>query len=284
MPLNPALEGKLYPAAEYKVTAEAIHKYAAATNETDARFTGRDPVAPPAFPIAVAGENIRAVMTDPQLGVNLPRLVHSHESHNFNRVIRAGDVLTVESRLDNVRASEQGAETFDIVTDLKAPGGEVAVFMVTTMLIRGRGGGRAKAAGDAEDEEVGEYLFETTETIDEHQTFRYAEASGDHNKIHTDREFARNSGFPGIIVHGMCTMAFACRAVLASAAGGDPERLLNISVGFSRPVFPGQELTTRGWLQYWLKSNGEGLKAISFETLNPRGQAVLSEGVAEIAG
>ena len=281
--LNPALEGKVYPAAEYKVTAGAIHKYAAATNETDALFTGPDPVAPPAFPIAVAGQNIRAVMTDPDLGVNLPRLVHTYESHNFNRVIRAGEVLTVDSRLENVAASGEGAETFDIVTDLKAPGGEVAVFMVTTMLIRGRGGARAKAARSTEEEESAGYLFEITEAIDEDQTFRYADASGDHNQIHTDREFARNSGFPGIVVHGMCTMAFACRAVLQSAAGGDPQRLRNISVGFSRPVFPGQQLTTRGRLQYWLKSDGQGLKAISFETLNPRGQPVLSEGVAEIA-
>jgi len=41
----------------------------------------------------------------------------------------------------------------------------------------------------------------------------YAEASGDHNPIHQDEEVARGVGLPGVIAHGMYTMALAARAV-----------------------------------------------------------------------
>jgi len=42
----------------------------------------------------------------------------------------------------------------------------------------------------------------------------YAEASGDHNPIHQDDEVARSVGLPGVIAHGMYTMALAARAVV----------------------------------------------------------------------
>ena len=41
----------------------------------------------------------------------------------------------------------------------------------------------------------------------------YAEASGDHNPIHQDEDVARSVGLPGVIAHGMYTMALAARAV-----------------------------------------------------------------------
>ena len=42
---------------------------------------------------------------------------------------------------------------------------------------------------------------------------RYAAASGDHNPIHQDEAVARSVGLPGVIAHGMFTMALAARAV-----------------------------------------------------------------------
>jgi acyl dehydratase len=41
----------------------------------------------------------------------------------------------------------------------------------------------------------------------------YAVASGDHNPIHQDDEVARSVGLPGVIAHGMYTMALAARYV-----------------------------------------------------------------------
>jgi acyl dehydratase len=76
----------------------------------------------------------------------------------------------------------------------------------------------------------------------------------------------------------MCTMAFASRAVVDGLCGGDPARLRRIRVRFSRPVFPGETLTTRGWLE----TSGADADVYGFETLNGRGNAVITAGLAEV--
>jgi acyl dehydratase len=50
-------------------------------------------------------------------------------------------------------------------------------------------------------------------TISRADLVRYAEASGDHNPIHQDESVAVGVGLPGVIAHGMYTMALAARAV-----------------------------------------------------------------------
>jgi acyl dehydratase len=52
-----------------------------------------------------------------------------------------------------------------------------------------------------------------TYTVTRADLVAYAEASGDHNPIHQDDEVARSVGLPGVIAHGMYTMALAARAV-----------------------------------------------------------------------
>ena len=118
-------------------------------------------------------------------------------------------------------------------------------------------------------------LAEVTYRFDEDQTFRYAEASGDPVPIHLDDAAARAVGLPGIIIHGLCTMAFCGRAVIESLAGGDPTRLGRLAVRFSRPVLPGQAITIR-------LHAAEAPGAFAFEALNAEGQAVVKDGRAEL--
>jgi acyl dehydratase len=54
-----------------------------------------------------------------------------------------------------------------------------------------------------------------TFTITRADLVRYAEASGDDNPIHQDESVAASVGLPGVIAHGMYTMALAARAVTA---------------------------------------------------------------------
>lgn len=270
MGLNQKLAGKKYPGGTYEVTAEAIQKYAAATNEDNSAFTGDNPVAPPAFPIVPAGMAVGPVVTDPDLGVNLALMVHGEEDHVLNAPIKAGDKLTVEASLESVEVKESG-ETFTIFSTLTNQDGELAAEVRSLMFIRGTGSGSKSSGGE---DTAREYLFETEQKVDQDQTYRYAEASGDHNPIHVDEDFAKNvAGLPGIINHGMCTMAIASKAVLDGLCGGDPSKLKRIKVRFSRPVFPGQTLTTRAW--------SEGTNTYGFETLNPDGVPVIRNGLAQ---
>lgn len=280
MTINQEVAGKTYPATTYVVTAEAIRAFAAATNEDNPAFTGADPVAPPAFPVVAVESVLAAALFDPDLRVNLARLVHGEEDHILHAPIRPGDVLTVEGSLESVEIKQTG-ETFTVCARLTNQEGVLAAEIRSLMFVRGSGSRPKPATGGAPAEPSAEpdLVFTTVQKVDDDQTFRYAEASGDHNPIHTDPEFARGAaGLPGIIVHGMCTMAFASKAVLDQLCGGDPARLRRIKVRFSKPVFPGETLTTRAWLT---SAPGAG-PVYEFETLNTRGSPVLRNGVAEV--
>ncbi|GAA1946164.1 MaoC family dehydratase [Amycolatopsis minnesotensis] len=66
------------------------------------------------------------------------------------------------------------------------------------------------------------------------QLVRYAGASLDFNPIHWNERFAKEVGLPDIIGHGMLTMALGGRFVTDWL--GDPGRLVDYSVRFTRPV------------------------------------------------
>ena len=72
----------------------------------------------------------------------------------------------------------------------------------------------------------------------------YADASGDQNPLHQDDNFARSVGFPGIIAHGMFTMAHVVKAVTDWL--GDPGALASIDVQFRAVVFMDETIVAKG--------------------------------------
>jgi acyl dehydratase len=63
---------------------------------------------------------------------------------------------------------------------------------------------------------------------------RYAGASGDFNPIHWSDRVATKVGLPGVIAHGMFTMALVGRAITEWA--GAPDAVVEYNVRFTRPV------------------------------------------------
>ncbi|MCL7459164.1 MaoC family dehydratase [Micromonospora echinofusca] len=63
---------------------------------------------------------------------------------------------------------------------------------------------------------------------------RYAGASGDFNPIHWSDRTATKVGLPGVIAHGMFTMALVGRAVAEWA--GAPDAIVDYNARFTRPV------------------------------------------------
>jgi acyl dehydratase len=82
--------------------------------------------------------------------------------------------------------------------------------------------------------EIGERLPARTFRVTRADLVRYAGASGDFNPIHWSDRFATRVGLPGVIAHGMYTMALAGQAVLGWA--GDPAAVVEYSVRFTKPV------------------------------------------------
>jgi hypothetical protein len=73
-----------------------------------------------------------------------------------------------------------------------------------------------------------------TVTLSRTDVVRYAGASGDFNPIHWSDRVARQVGLPGVVAHGMLTMALAGRLVTGWL--GDPGAVRSFSVRFTRPV------------------------------------------------
>jgi len=275
MGLNKDLAGKTYPTKTFEVTADRIEAFARATNDDNERYlAGNDSVGGPVFPIVSAFDSYMEAAMDQELGADLLRLVHGSEEHVLHRPVRPGDTLTVEPVLESIESKESG-ETFTVAAVQTNQDGEMVAETRGTMFIRGSGSRKAAVADARAIEEDHEIVYEESTKVDEDLPGRYAEASGDHNPIHLDEATAKMAGLPGVILHGMCTMAIATKAAVNGLAGGDPTRVKRVSVRFSRPVLPGQELTTKLW------TTGEGI--YGFETYNPKGSAVIKSGVVEIS-
>ncbi|MEA2477693.1 MAG: hypothetical protein QOC87_1892, partial [Actinomycetota bacterium] len=184
MPLNKDLIGKDLGTQTYEVTADAIEKYARATNDENDRYLGgTDTVAPPVFPVVPAFGAFMAAGMDPELGADLLRLVHGSEEHVLLKPLRPGDKLSIQTVLESIEQKETG-ETFTVKSTETNQDGDVVAEVRGTMFIRGSGsGGRSKAATPEPEREI---VYEETTKVDDDQTHRYAEASGDHNPIHLD--------------------------------------------------------------------------------------------------
>ncbi|MFN2593380.1 MAG: MaoC/PaaZ C-terminal domain-containing protein, partial [Actinomycetota bacterium] len=249
----------------------------ATNDENDSYLGGTDTVAPPVFPVVPAFGAFMAAGMDPDLRADLLRLVHGSEEHVLHKPLRPGDKLSIQTVLESVEQKETG-ETFTVKATETNQVGEVVAAVRGTMFIRGSGSGSKSAAAPEEQRKV---VYEETTKVDDDQTYRYAEASGDHNPIHLDNDVARSAGLPGIILHGMCTMAIAGKAAVNGLAGGDPARVKKLGVRLSKPVLPGQELTTKLWKE--TDESVDGVTTYGFETYNPDGAAVIKNGIVEIA-
>ena len=203
----------------------------------------------------------------------------------FIAPLRPGDEITTVARVASIEA-RPGGEAMSLELNSRNRAGAPVLRTLFGIFIRAARRDRS-AAGRTERPvpPSGDPMFSVEQTIDRDQTFRYAEASGDRNPIHVDENVARMAGLPGIVVHGLCTMAFTSKVMIDRLCGGDPTRLKRLRVQFSRPVFPGQSITTKVWAIATDGAGGEraGRHAYAFETYNPKGMAVIRGGIAEIA-
>ena len=81
---------------------------------------------------------------------------------------------------------------------------------------------------------VGKILPSKTYIINRAALIAYANASGDHNPIHQDEEFAKSVGLENVIAHGMYTMGLVGQYV--SNIEGASSNVHEFSARFTKPV------------------------------------------------
>jgi len=85
-----------------------------------------------------------------------------------------------------------------------------------------------------DDVKVGDEVPVRSKLVKREEVKAYADASGDQNPIHQDESFAKMVGLPGIIAHGMFTMAHLTSTLTSWL--GDPAALKGIDIQFRAVV------------------------------------------------
>lgn len=265
----------------FPVERERIAAYAAATNDPIARHAAGE-LAPPVFSIVPSfqamGMASLAVIPHELLGA----ILHGEQDFHFHRPITPGMKLETVATPIGMRQRSSGV-TVVVRTDTRDEAGDLVTEGYATTFVRGAQG--AEDAGDEApahrfDESLRERepAAEVSQTYDADQTFRYAEASGDPMQIHLDDAFAKSVGLPGIIIHGMCTMAFTSVGAIESFCPDDPTRLRRLAVRFASIALPEQTITTR----YWEAGERDGRTCYAYETTSDADAVVIKDGWAEI--
>jgi len=268
--------------AGYRVEAARVAAYAAATNDDHhPHLSGEVP--PPVFAGIPTAASLTAALSQ-LLPEDIRRFgVHAEEDIHVHRPLATGTVVHSRAAPIGVHRRPSGTEVI-LRTETRDDQGELLNEQYATLFLRG-----AQHAGNAGERAPDHRapaavrgrapMASISYAIDADQTYRYADASGDHSRIHLDADFARSVGLPGIILHGMCTMAMTSRAVVKVACGGDSGRLKRLAVAFARPVLPGQTITVR----LWADGRVPGSAKFVFDATNPAGKTVIQDGLAEVA-
>jgi acyl dehydratase len=262
---------------EFKVEQERAIAYAKATNDDNPRHLSGE-LAPPVFAIVPVFAGMAQTMPSVVPPDAFPFLLHGEQDMVFHQPIVPGMTLVSRGRPAGLAVKKSGT-TLSIQLETRTAGGDLVNEQWMVAFFRGFSDGEStgeNAPAHSFDEALrgNGPLAEVVQHVDADQTYRYSEASGDPMPIHLDDAVARAAGLPGIIAHGLCTMAFTSRAVIRSVAGDDPTRLKRLAVRFSRPVLPGEDVTTS------IYDAGSGTYA--FESASSSGNTVIKDGLAEV--
>lgn len=279
MDFQPELIGEWGDTVEFPVTRDRAVAYAEATNDPIAAH-GDGRSAPPVFAIVPAF----TAMADRTLSVVpdelIMRLLHGKHDFHFHRPIVPGDMLSCRAKVLGIHGKSSGVAVTTLLETRDAERSLVNEQYFTGFFRGGELGADAGESGPAHafDPALREREPElvAVQRFDADQTFRYADAAGDPMPVHLDDDFAQSIGLPGIIVHGMCTMAFTSHSLIGHVCPQAPGRLARLAVRFSAPALPRHAITTSAWRS--------SASSFAFEAVTDDGDTVITDGLAEFGG
>lgn len=272
MPLNIECLGRGYGPAEFHVTSESVERYRESILAV-APATPSAGVVPATFAFLPCWPVILEAVSDPDLGNEAGQIIHGEQRMRFMRPVRIGDVLVTTGHVAQIAPKGRNELYVIELVTMDAARGEIVVRQENVCLSIGTGPGSSGGQTAKETDPPMEGTLRTEKVaIPPNITELYASASGDSNAIHLDDEAARALGFPGRIVHGMCSVGIAVEGAVRTHPGDTGMVPRSLSVRFARPLLPGSTLTTR----YWQAGGGD-----AFESLDGEGTKVLTNGRIE---
>jgi acyl dehydratase len=201
---------------------------------------------------------------------NPAMLVHGEQSVALARELPVDGELEAVTEVVGVYDKGSGALVVTETTASLVDDGQPLFTTRSGAFIRGEGGfggDRGPSSTFAAPERAPDHEVAYPTRTDQALLYRL---SGDRNPLHSDPKFAAMAGFDRPILHGLCTYGFTGRGLLHALCGGDPALFRSMTGRFSSPVFPGETLTMR----IWVEGEGQAL----FQTTGDDGRVVLDAG------
>jgi acyl dehydratase len=202
-------------------------------------------------------------------------ILHGEQEWIFHRPIPPQGTMITEGAIEHYydKGKEKGAL---VVAEFatRRPDGKRLFTSVVTMFARLDGGFGGPDApkkslafpGRAPDFEAG-----AVPSIDQPLIYRL---SGDTFPLHVDAGVAMRAGFDRPIMHGLCTLGYACRVLIRHLTPEAPERVRRIGCRFRNPLYPGAPIKTLIW------STDQG-KALWRVVKDPGGEVIIDNGFIE---
>jgi len=127
-----------------------------------------------------------------------------------------------------------------------------------------------------DDIKVGD-AFSFEKEISKEEVLRFAELSGDFNKLHIDEAFGKQSKFGKNIVHGMLCGSLFSR-IVGMHCPGENSLYMTQSLNFKAPVFYGDKLTVCGTVL----GKNDSIRMITLKTEVIRDSKVVVSGEAKV--
>ena len=122
---------------------------------------------------------------------------------------------------------------------------------------------------------VGDELSGFRRTVTQDRVTAYAHASGDHNPIHLDEEFASTTRFGRRIAHGMLSLAFVWEMVSANYPS-TWHRGATVKTRFTSPVVPDEMVEVGGTVKRIRTIGGREFAECEVSVTRPDGEKALS--------
>jgi acyl dehydratase len=216
-------------------------------------------------------------MDDPATGVEWLKVVHGEQGLEIIRPLPTSGRLVGISRVVGISDKGEGRGAVVLVERkiYDAICGDQICTVRQSIFCRGDGGCGGPSSDLPRLRRVPDEPPQRTVSIPTNlQSALLYRLNGDDNLLHVDPRVARTAGFPRPILHGLCTYAYAARAVLRQYADNRPEALLSMECRFTNVVFPGERLE----VAMWVRSPGD----IAFR-MNAAERMVLDSGSIRLA-
>lgn len=145
--VNQVIRGKVYPPTDpYLVGREKVREFAKATLSTsplhydldrakDAGYS--DLVAPPTFAIVIQEATLQQLLADESADVDFSRVVHGDQRFEYARPIVAGDELTGQMTITDVKQLG-GHSMVTSSTEIRDAAQNYVATAISTLVVRGQ--------------------------------------------------------------------------------------------------------------------------------------------------